>query len=244
MMSQFSDAETIRLYRFNTETNSFDEIPPESIPEGGIKDLFLAEGHETSYALIWIDKYIVFLFHGQDTSVSVKFKSAHEITKLRDKILLGGKVVTVDEGSEPIPFKFLTKMADPKDYGVEDGQAVYAPAYSGSEADVDKFEKLSLEKISLLLDQVPTPDGFVREAVIHENNLYAIKHARQRFMGSEIEEIELVPLPKGSSIESGAYMAADLTPRLLFENGHLVFVELLRKTAQRQKQETLFDHLA
>jgi hypothetical protein len=242
-MSQFSDTETIKLYRFNAEANSFDEIPPENIPEEGIK-VILEESHDTSYALVWVDKYIVFLFHGQATTVEVKFKSAHEITKLRDEMLLGGKVVTVDEGSEPLPFKFLTKMADPKDYGVEDGQAAYSPAYSGSEADMDKFEKLSLEKISLLLDQVPAPDGYMREAVIHENTLYAIKHARQRFMGSEIEEIELVPLPKGSSIENGVYMAKELTPRLLFENGHLVFVELLRKTAQRQKQETLFDHLA
>nr|MDO8111786.1 hypothetical protein [Candidatus Sigynarchaeota archaeon] len=241
-MSEKKEKETVKIFRFNKDLGEFEEIPPEKIPPDGIKKL-LQDNPTDSYAIFQVP-YIVWLYHGSQTSVQTKFTSARMISKLRDDILLGAKIVTVDEGSEPLPFKFVTKMADPKDFGIEQGAAEYKPAYTGTEEDMTKLEKMSLEKVSLLLEQIPTPDGFEREVVIHDNALYAVKNARRRFMGSEIEEIELIPLPKDASIESGTYLAKDLNPRLFFENNKLLLIELLRKTEQRKKQETLFDKLA
>jgi hypothetical protein len=156
---------------------------------------------------------------------------------------MGAKIMTVDEGSEPLPFKFVTKMADPKDLGIDQGAAEYKPAYSGSAEDMTKLEKMSLERVSLLLEQIQTPIGYDREVVIHDNTIYAVKNARRSFMGSEIEEIELVPMPKNARVESGTYLAKELNPRLYFENNKLLLVEFLRKTEHRKKQETLFDKL-
>ncbi|MBN2150034.1 MAG: hypothetical protein JW839_01185 [Candidatus Lokiarchaeota archaeon] len=231
----------VKLFKFNKEASEFEEIPAGSIPPEGIKKL-LQDNRADSYAILQVP-YIVWLYHGPETTVQTKFVSARTISKLRDDVMLGAKIMTVDEGSEPLPFKFVTKMADPADFGIEQGAAEYKPAYTGSAEDLTKIEKMSLEKVSLLLEQIPTPNGFEREVVVHDNVIYAVKNARRSFMGSEIEEIELVPLPKGARVESGTYMADDLSPRLYFENNQLLLIELLRKTAGRVKQETLFDKL-
>ncbi|NMC07877.1 MAG: hypothetical protein GYA24_21890 [Candidatus Lokiarchaeota archaeon] len=213
----------------------------DSIPAEGIKKV-LQEHRSDSYAIVQ-PPYMVWLYHGPETSVQTKFVSARTVSKLRDDIMLGAKIMTVDEGSEPLPFKFVTKMANPEDFGVEQGAAEYKPAYTGSTEDMNRLEKLSLEKVTLLLEQIPTPSGYEREVVIHDNVVYAVKNARRSFMGTEIEEIDLVPLPKDARVESGTYLAKDLNPRLYFENNKLLLIELLRKTAQRVKQETLFDKL-
>ncbi len=231
-----------RLFKFNKDSGEFEEIPASEIPAEGIKSL-IHQDKVTSYALFQIDKYVVWLYHGDETSTQVKFMSAREIGRLRDTINMGAKIITVDEGSEPLPFKFVTKMADPAEFGIDEGPAVYKPAYTGSDEDMTAIEKMSLERVALLLEQVQTPNGWEREAIVHENQVYAIKNVRRRFMGTELEEIELVPLPKDATIENGTYMATDLNPRMFFENNKLVLVELLRKTEQRKKQETLFDKL-
>lgn len=196
-----------------------------------------------SFAIFQVP-YIAWLYHGPETSVQIKFKSARAISKLRDDVLIGARIVTVDEGSEPLPFKFVTKMENEEDYNIVHGAADYEPAYTGSVDDMSALEKMSLEKVSLLLEQIPTPEGFEREAVIHDNTMYAVKNARRSFMGSEIEEIELVPMSKETTIESGTYLARDLNPRFFFENNKLVLVEMLRKSEQRKKQESFFEQVA
>ena len=241
-MSGIFESGPVKIFHFNKESGEFDEIGDESIPEGGIKEI-LANNPKDSYALFLMEKYIVWLYHGVDTSTKVKFMSAREITRKRDDILLGGKIITVDEGSEPLPFKFVTKMADPADYDLDtEASEEYKPAYAGTIEDVSMLEKISLEKIALLLEQVQTPNGFEREAIIHDNELYAVKNIRRTYMGSEVEDIELIPRPKDTEIESGTYMGTELTPRMLFENNRLVLVELLRKTEKRKKQENMFDN--
>lgn len=232
----------VKVYKFNKESGEFDLVDPATIPGGGIKDL-LAGDQAASFAVFQLDKYMVWLYHGEETTTQVKFMSARAIQRLRDEVLLGGKISTVDQGSEPLPFQFVTGMAKPEDFGVTDGPAEYTPAYTGSREDETSLERLSLERVALLLEQLSTPDGHEREAIVHDNTFYALKNSRRRFMGSEIEQIELVPLPKGASIETGTYLAADLVPRLYFENNRLVLVELLRKTGERRAQETLFDKL-
>nr|MDO8084763.1 hypothetical protein [Candidatus Sigynarchaeum springense] len=235
------EKESVKFFKFNKDTSEFEEIPAASIPPEGIKKV-LQEHRADSYAIFQVP-YIVWLYHGPETSVQTKFVSARTISKLRDDIMIGAKIMTVDEGSEPLPFKFVTKMADPADFGIEKGTAEYKPAYTGSAEDLTKIEKMSLEKVSLLLEQIPTPNGFEREVIIHDNSIYAVKNARRSFMGSEIEEIELIPLPKGTRVESGTYMAEELSPRLYFENNKLLLIELLRKTPERVKQETLFNKI-
>ncbi|MEX2681038.1 MAG: hypothetical protein Q6373_005520 [Candidatus Sigynarchaeota archaeon] len=235
------EKESVKFFKFNKETAEFEEIPPTSIPPEGIKKV-IQENPADSFAILQVP-YIVWLYHGAKTTVQTKFVSARTVSKLRDDIMLGAKIMTVDEGSEPLPFKFITKMADPADFGIEKGTAEYKPAYTGSAEDLTKIEKMSLEKVSLLLEQIPTPNGFEREVIIHDNSIYAVKNARRSFMGSEIEEIELIPLPKDVRVESGTYLAEELCPRLYFENNKLLLVELLRKTPERVKKETLFDKL-
>jgi hypothetical protein len=240
-MSEPKEKGAVKTYHFNSETEEFEEIPQENIPEEGIKQL-LQENPGDSYGIFQVP-FIVWLYHGPDTTVQTKFKSARAISKLRDDVLIGAKIVTVDEGSEPLPFKFVTKMANEADYNVTQGTADFEPAYTGSAKDMTALEKMSLEKISLLLEQIPTPEGFEREVVINDNTMYAVKNARRSFMGSEIEEIELVPMSKETNIESGTYLAKDLNPRFFFENNKLVLVEMLHKTEQRKKQESIFNKL-
>ncbi|HME56034.1 MAG TPA: hypothetical protein VKM55_27780 [Candidatus Lokiarchaeia archaeon] len=231
----------VKTYHFDDETGEFEEISQESIPEEGIKEILVANPG-VSYAIFQVP-FIVWLYHGPETSVQTKFKSARAIAKLRDDVLLGAKIVTVDEGSEPLPFKFVTKMANPEDYNIVQGSAEFEPAYTGSEADMTSLEKMSIEKISLLLEQIPIPEGYEREVIIHENTMYAVKNARRSFMGAEIEEIELIPLSKEATIENGTYLANDLNPRFLFENNNLVLVEMLHKSEQRKNQESIFSQL-
>ncbi|MHA1683182.1 MAG: hypothetical protein ACTSUE_19745 [Promethearchaeota archaeon] len=234
--------ENIRLYKFSRDLGEFTEIHDDEIPEDGIKELLHAEP-SSSFALFQMDKYMVWLYHGSETSTQVKFMSARGITRLRDEILLGGKVMTVDEGSEPLPFQFATKMADPADHGVEEiDPSTFKPAYTGTKEDESYLLQLSLENITLLMEQIPTPADLEREAVIHDNQLFAVKNVRRRLFGSEMEEIELVPMPENVEIESGTYLAKDLLPRLYFENNKLVMIELLRKVTRREKTVTFFDN--
>ncbi|MHA1370779.1 MAG: hypothetical protein ACTSWN_10325 [Promethearchaeota archaeon] len=229
-MENSKENEMIRLFKFNKEQGKFEELPEDEIPEDGIKEI-LESSPDSSFAIFQMDKYLVWLYHGVETDTRMKFMSAREITNLRDEILLGGKVLTVDQGSEPLPFQFLVKMKDPKDFGLSQNEAVleYKPAYAGTDEDDQKLEKISLDNLALLLEQVQTPAGYEREAVIHDNKLYAVKLVRRKYMGTEIEDIELVPFPKDVNIENGVYFNENLKPRLLFENNQLRLVEILRK---------------
>lgn len=245
-MSNEQEKETKKVFKLNKETGEFKEIPLMEIPEEGIKKI-LAEDPASSYAIFQMEKYIVWLYHGKETSTKVKFMAARSIPVLRDELLIGGKIMTVDEGSEPLPFKFATKMADPEEYGVLDGTqepVEFKPAYSGTEEDVNLLEKYSLEKVALFLEQIPTPNGYEREAVVAGNTIYAVKNVRRTYMGTEIEELELVPLPKDVEIDSGSYLAKNLNPRLIFENNRLILTEFLRKAEKRKQQEHFFSKLA
>lgn len=243
--SSASSEEKNRLFKFDRESGEFIEIHADEIPEDGMK-VILENNQDASFALFQVDTYMVWLYHGKDTSTKVKFMSARGITRLRDEILLGGKVVTVDAGSEPLPFQFATGMADPADFDLdtEMDRENFKPAYTGSKEDESYLAQLSLEHIVLLLEQVSTPSGYEREAVIYENELYAIKNIRRKLFGAEIEEIDLVPMPSTVQIESGTYMADSLHPRLFFEGNRLILIELLRETrdAGRKPQDSFFDH--
>ncbi|MHA1792323.1 MAG: hypothetical protein ACTSVI_06730 [Promethearchaeota archaeon] len=238
-MSEENKEDVVRVFKFSADRGEFIEI--NEIPEDGIKKI-LSEEPTSSFAIFQMDKYIVWLYHSRETSTQIKFMSARAITNLRDDVLIGAKVVTVDEGSEPLPFQFVTNMAKPEDYGLdtEMNAESFKPAYAGTKEDEELFIKLSLEKLSLLLEQMPIPVGYVREAVIHGDNIYAVKNVRHRYFGSEIEEIELFPLPKDVSIDSGVYLAEELCPRLLFERNKLVLIELLRKSETKKPDVSFF----
>ena len=229
-MSESSDPketqDSIQVFQMNEETTEFEEI--EVNPEQPLYELL-----DSDILLFFVnpEKYQAYIWTGKNVSTRCKFIAAKKSGDLRDQIGPAIKISTVDDDDETLPFKIMVGLEEEIQY--EEEQT--GPAYEGKAEDEILLEKLTLNKIILLLEKIGIPDGFTREMVIEGKNVYGYQEIYTEYMDEIIKERKLYPLDE--SVEDGSYLAKKLTPRLLMSYNKVVLVDLLRKLTPEEIEE-------
>ncbi|MFX0083266.1 MAG: hypothetical protein ACFE94_16090 [Candidatus Hodarchaeota archaeon] len=95
----------IFVYKFNEDLGEFKEIKvKENVP--------LFELLDSNNLLLFVDVHgeKVWVWEGQNTSTRMKFISAQEAPKIRDKHDLAFRICSVDDGDETAAFKILVGL--------------------------------------------------------------------------------------------------------------------------------------
>ncbi len=221
-----TEAEEIRIFQLNEETDEFEEIKIE--PNHQLHELL-----DSSRLLYFINpiQYKSYIWTGKQVSTRMKFIGAKKSAEVRDRIGPAIKITTVDEDDESLPFKILIGIEEEIDY--EEEQT--GPTYEGKAEDEALLEELTLNKIILFLEKVGCPAGYTREMVVEGKNVYGYQEVFVEYMGDLIKERRLYPLE--DKIEDGSYLAEGLTPRLIMSYNKVVIVDILRKMTEEEVQE-------
>jgi hypothetical protein len=211
-------SQTITVYQFNDEIGDFEELMIDSDVQ--LKDLL-----DEDFVLLFVDPqhFRVWLWHGYNTTIRMKFRAAKKAPSIRDKHGFGFRLTAVDQDNEMHGFLVMIGLAEEIDYD----QAQTGPAYEGTTEDLDLLETLSREKVLLKLEKAGIPDGYERKMVIVKNSIFGYREYERNYLGSVIKEKQLFPLKK--EIEDGNYLADNYVPRMLFSYNNVVLTELLQK---------------
>lgn len=102
-----------------------------------------------------------------------------------------------------------------------------APAYKGTQEDLDLIESLSRERILLLLEKIGIPPGYERKMVTANNKLFEFKESDKNYLRSTITEKKIIPVKE--DVEDGPYMMENYVPRILFVFNKIVLIDFLQK---------------
>ncbi|MFW9929064.1 MAG: hypothetical protein ACFFD1_06715 [Candidatus Thorarchaeota archaeon] len=223
---------TITIYQFNDEIGDFEELIIDP-------DVKLQELLDEDFILLFVDPqhYRVWLWHGLNTTTRMKFIAAKMAAPIRDKHGIAFKITAVDQDMETHGFKIMLGLEEEIDYS----KAQTGPAFEGTEEDLELLEEISLEKILYLLEKAGLPEGYQRKMVIVKNKLYGYKEYESNYLNSVIKEPKLFPLKE--EVEDGAYMAENLTPRMLISYNNVVLTELLEKIDGQKQSSEINDNL-
>ena len=95
----------IFVYKFNEELGEFEEIEiKENVP------LFELLDSDKILLLVDVHSEKVWVWQGKNTSTRMKFISAQEAPKIRDKHDIAFTLSSVDEGDETAAFKILVGL--------------------------------------------------------------------------------------------------------------------------------------
>ena len=218
------EEEKLRIFQFNDQLAEYEEL---EIKE----DIPLYELLDSDFILLFVDPehYRVWIWQGSNTTTRMKFISAKIAPQIRDQYGIAYKISSVDEGNETDAFKIMIGEMKPVDYEKEQT----GPAYEGTEEDLELLEKLSREKIILLLEKAGLPEGYERKMVIVKNKMFGYREYERNYMGSVIKEKKLFPLKE--SVPDGPYLADGYIPRILFSFNNVVITELLQKLDNEEK---------
>lgn len=209
----------VPVFQLNDEEAEFEELELDA-------DLRLYELLDPAFTLVFVDEehYRLWIWNGADTSTRMKFIAAKKAPSIRDRFGPALRITSVDGGDEPLAFKILVGLEKPVDYEEEEAEG---PAYTGTQLDDELLQDLSLERITLLLEKIGCPEGFRREMVIVNRQVYGYQTQKRKYLGSIIEEKKLYPLQE--QVPDGPYLAEGIVPRILFSFNNIVLIELLRK---------------
>ncbi len=215
------DRDKIIIYQLNDELAEFEEL---EIDENEVK---LYEILDPSFILLFLDpgNYKAFIWQGSEASTRMKFISAKLASSVRDRHGAAMKIMTADDGNEPMGFKVMVGLEEEIDY--EEEQT--GPTYTGTAEDMELLSLASRDKIILLLEKVGLPEGYKRSMVIVKNKLYKYHVQEEEYMGKMIEGKQLLPLDEKENVPDGPYLAENYVPRLLFSYNNVIFTELLEK---------------
>ncbi len=214
-----AEARLVPVFQLNDEEAEFEELEFD-------EDIHLYELLDPSFTLVFVDEahYRLWIWNGQETSTRMKFIGAKKAPSIRDRFGPALRITSVDGGDEPLAFKILVGLEKPVKHEVEEQTG---PAYTGTRVDDDLLRDLSLERITLLLEKIGTEEGYEREMIIVNRNIYGYKTQKRKYLGSIIEEKKLYPIQ--DHLPDGTYLAKGLIPRMLFSYNNIVLIELLRK---------------
>ncbi|MFW9972872.1 MAG: hypothetical protein ACFFDF_21980 [Candidatus Odinarchaeota archaeon] len=220
------DKEQIIVFQYNDQLNEFQELELTD-------DIQIYELLDPDFVLLFIDpsRYRVWIWHGSNTTTRMKFIAAKLAPSIRDRYGIGFKISAVDEGNETLGFKVAAGMEKEPEYV----EAQTGPAYEGTEQDLELLDKLSKEKILLLLEKAGVPEGYERKIVIVNNKVFGYKEFDRNYLGSVIREKKLFPL--NEEIDDGPYLAENYVPRMLFSFNNVILIELLQKNNKKKKEE-------
>ena len=208
----------VRVFQFNIESSMYDELEFDA-------DVKLTDILDSQLILYFTEaaKYRSFIWVGSGVSTRMKFIAADSVTAIRNEIGAAIKINTVDEGDESHEFRVMMGLEEEKKVVYEQT----GPSYQARIEDDDILNELTRDKIILILEKIPCPEGYQREFIIDGKNLYAYHEVYKQYMGEIIKERTLIPLEQ--KVPDGPYVAKDLTPRIIMNYNQVVLTELLKK---------------
>jgi len=220
------EKEKIIVFQYVDELSEFQELELAD-------DIQITELLDPDFVLLFVDPihYRVWIWHGSNTTTRMKFIAAKLAPSVRDRYGIGFKISAVDEGNETLGFKVAIGIEKEPEYL----EAQTGPTYEGTEQDLELLEKLSKEKILLLIEKADIPEGYERKLVIVNNKVYAYKEYDRNYLDSVIKEKKIFPLKE--DIDDGPYLAENYIPRILFSFNNVILIELLQKTDKKKKKE-------
>ena len=100
------------------------------------------------------------------------------------------------------------------------------PSFTQEETQID------FQEIMGKLEEIQIPAGFERELIIIGNQAYSVVEKVQQFLGDKQVTKEI---SKVGSIPEGIFFAEDYAPRILYEGGRILAIELLKHSGKAAK---------
>jgi hypothetical protein len=217
------DKKPIQVFQLNDEAGEYEELDLDP----GVK---LYELLDPAFILLFLDAntYKAWSWQGSEASTRMKFLAAKLAPSIRDKGAVAMKIVTVDDGSEPMGFKIMVGMQEEVDYEHENVQE----EGRATETDFELLDLIKREKLLLVLAKTQLPIEYKRELVVVNDKIFKYRVQDKHINGQMIQEEELIPLSE--SVPDGPYTFNDYIPRILFSFNKIALLELVRKRTPQE----------
>jgi hypothetical protein len=210
--------ESIRVFEYDEIEEDFVEliidenVPLHSLLGSDFILLFISPAHKRAYH--WI---------GKNTTPKKRFGAADKVGKVRDREARGYLIRTEDQGEESIGFKVTVGLIEQEE---DEKHEEAKPIYDGTQD-----EELTSEEILRLLEKMPVPEGYEREFVMINNEIFRYKEYPTPSYNADILKKKLFPLKE--EIDDGTYTFEDCLPRILFSYNKIKVIELLKKKEKK-----------
>ena len=204
----------VRVFEYEESEEDFVELEiDENVPLHRLLGpdfilLFVSSAHKTVYH--WI---------GKNTTPKMKGGSANRVGIVRDREAYGYLIKAEDDGEERLGFKLVIGLAEQQE---DEKYEEAKPVYDGTQD-----EELTTEEILRLIEKMPVPEGYEREFVIVNSEIYRYKEFSTPSYNVDLLNKKLFPLKE--EIDDGTYTFEDRLPRILFSYNKIKVVELLKK---------------
>ena len=205
--------ENVRVFEYEESEEDFVELeidknfPLHNLLGSDFILLFISPAHKRVYH--WI---------GKNTTPKKRFGAADRVGILRDIEARGYLIRAEDEGEESIGFKLIMGLVEQEEEKHEEAKPIY---------DGTQDEELTTEEILRLIEKMPVPEGYEREFVIVDSEIYRYKEFFTPSYNVDLLNKKLYPLKE--EIDDGTYTFEDRLPRILFSYNKIKVVELLKK---------------
>lgn len=138
------DLGNILVFKYNDELKEYQEIILDGVVH--LYDLL-----DSNFIFLFVDKKRdrVWIWQGNNTTTRMKFFSARIAGSIRDRHGIAFKIISADEGKEPVGFKIMIGLEKEEESSVKQTD----PLYEGTEEDQELLESLRREKIRLLQER-------------------------------------------------------------------------------------------
>ena len=185
-----------------------DNVPLHSLLGSDFILLFISPAHKRVYH--WI---------GKNTTPKKRFGAADRVGILRDIEARGYLIRAEDEGEESLGFKLIMGLVEQEE---DEKHEEVKPIYDGTQD-----EELTSKEILRLIEKMSVPEGYEREFVIANNEIFRYKEYTSPSYNADILSKKLFPLKE--EIDDGTYTFEDCLPRILFSYNKIKIIEFLKK---------------
>jgi len=206
--------ENVRVFEYEESEEDFVEleidenVPLHSLLGSDFILLFISLAHKRVYH--WI---------GKNTTPKKRFGAANKVGKVRDVEAPGYLIRAEDQGEESIGFKLMLGLIEQEE---DEKHEEVKPIYDGTQD-----EELTSKEILRLLKKMPVLEGYEREFVIVNNEIFRYKEYTSPSYNADILSKKLFPLKE--EIDDGTYTFEDCLPRILFSYNKIKIIEFLKK---------------
>lgn len=205
--------ENIRVFEYDEIEEDFVELEiDENVPLHSLLG--------SDFILLFISPVHKRVFHwiGKSTTPNKKFGAADKVGIVRDREARGYLIRAEDEGEESRDFKLMIGLVEQEEEKTEEAKPIY---------DGTQDEELTSAEILRLLEKMPIPEGYEREFVIVNDEVFRYKEITTPSYNADILNKKLFPLIE--EIDDGMYTFEDRLPRILFSYNKIKIIELLKK---------------
>lgn len=209
----YKRGENIRVFEYDESEEDFVELEiDENVPLHSLLG--------SDFILLFISPVHKRVFHwiGKSTTPNKKFGAADKVGTVRDREARGYLIRAEDEGEESRDFKLMIGLVEQEEEKTEEAKPIY---------DGTQDEELTSAEILRLLEKMPIPEGYEREFVIVNDEVFRYKEITTPSYNADILNKKLFPLIE--EIDDGMYTFEDRLPRILFSYNKIKIIELLKK---------------